>query len=750
MTARTGVAGIVLALATSSANAYEIETHGELTERAFLRSVVASSSVKWGRLGLQYGPNDDRQKFLDSKGQSATVLQLLRRGAAYEDDILPLPPRPLHHFYDPATGKGLSVDTVPLEGVLAPDVLNLIALVNATNQSSPDWVLDSPVVNEFSRPHLSDAMYKAYTSRDAATRRAMTGRMFEIVGRLVHHVQDMAQPQHVRNDAHLHDERLESACPARWQPFLEDPLCPLYRALRAPSSYELWTKRLPADALPLSGYANVYGDDGDGSFYRARRFWSNGGKGLAEFTSRNFFSAGTLSRTPPLRGAPLDVSVADLCAAAQPLPCPAVQADHVVRFFPSTVDDVLRPQAGGVNPHAAAESIFDADFRRIVAGDPVPTLNRFTFQQAHAYLLPRAVAYSAGLIDYLFRGAIDAEPPAEGVYGIVDTSLDGCDNPCGFRKLKVRLRNVTPGSETMGPGELRLVAKYRRNGCHRPDLAGHFGGPHFAGNACRLEERVSVSDPLPVVSSVARGLFGEERSFAFPGLELVPADATDLQLQVVFRGRLGEEADAVAVSTIDVAEPNFIAVANSTDHYFDADANAYRPSTGGIHPYRMESVKIWFADPAGQATPIASLAGLEAGQHAQLAVLGDRSGVRYWLRDVTQGVSYPDKEGATFPMQEFVLDESGAAPVYRTNCPVVLARGVYRQYVEMYIRDDRGTRFVPSSGAGNEAAKRRAGAKLAAMTCHDWVAPGDGGITDFSTLTPQFTPQTASTWAVQF
>jgi hypothetical protein len=34
--------------------------------------------------------------------------------------------------------------------------------------------------------------------------------------------------------------------------------------------------------------------------------------------------------------------------------------------------------------------------------------------------------------------------------------------------------------------------------------------------------------------------------------------------------------------------------------------------------------------------------------------------------------------------------------------------------------------------------------------CNDWVAPGEGGISDFSTLAPQFTPTTASQWSIGF
>ena len=97
-------------------------------------------------------------------------------------------------------------------------------------------------------------------------------------------------------------------------------------------------------------------------------------------------------------------------------PCELQYLDYYVRFFAANVDDRLRPTAGGINPRAGAESIYSADFKRIVAGPEVLTVNRFTIEQDLKYLLPRAVAYSTSLIDYIFRGEIKVAAPSEGVY----------------------------------------------------------------------------------------------------------------------------------------------------------------------------------------------------------------------------------------------------------------------------------------------------------------------------------------------
>src|SRR5262249_25696205 len=134
--------------------------------------------------------------------------------------------------------------------------------------------------------------------------------------------------------------------------------------------------------------------------------------------------------------------------------------------------------------------------------------NRFTFATDYELLIPRAVGYSAGLINYFFRGNMEISLPDEGVYSIVDHGPEGCGNPCGFRTLKLKLKNLTAGSDLpdqgqMGDdnsaGNLWAVAKYHLNMCYQPDLSGEDGGSQFNGNSCRSpNEYVSVSAPHPV------------------------------------------------------------------------------------------------------------------------------------------------------------------------------------------------------------------------------------------------------------
>src|SRR5262249_40940842 len=157
--------------------------------------------------------------------------------------------------------------------------------------------------------------------------------------------------------------------------------------------------------------------DGLSVFNQPRLFWASTGRGIAEFTNRNFLSANTLNQRPPSIGDGVDVDAVALCATAVP-PCGVtVQLGDIVTFYASVVDDQFR--TGNLqHPYAVTSSIFDAEFYQRT-GQRFDSVNRFTFAYDHAYLLPRAVGYSAGFINYFFRGDMEIAKPDEGVYSIV-------------------------------------------------------------------------------------------------------------------------------------------------------------------------------------------------------------------------------------------------------------------------------------------------------------------------------------------
>jgi hypothetical protein len=731
-----------------SAVAYEVETHQDLSRAAVLQSLLGDAVAR-ARLGLTKSI-ENGEVFPNSAGVSGPVIQMIRDGATFEDNF----PRSIHHFFNPQTGSALSINPNDYYFVTLAEQLTaeaLIADVNAAAQASPDWALAATpqisVANVYSFKSAREYFYQGLTNPAGATRNRNLGLMFESMGRLIHHIQDMAQPQHVRNDAHLHDIEWERDCVLK-----VSFKCDLYRSVARPSAYEHWTNRDDVrSSLPLTGYAPVYAASGQGAdglnvFTYARWFWSNSAKGVADFTYRNFVSAGTMQVVPPSLGKPFQMQVAALCAGAVPSCEAAFDSDDVVTFFPSVVDDQFRP-ASMPNPYAAAASIFDPEFT-LRTGTPLRTVNRFTFANDHFYLLPRAVGYSAGLINYFFRGDMEITLPDESVYAVVDQNPNSCGNPCGFRKLKLKLKNITAGNEVMGAGTLRAVVKYHSNICYRPDLAGEYGGDPavFNGNVCRSpEEYVAVSQPVTIADGEVRADRAKLFTFQFDDLNPIPIRAADAYLQVVFRGRLGQEDDAVAVTTKNIVEPNFLAVANMTDYAFD---------DVGDEKYHAIPYKTVFGDLSvanfgiafgSSTTPVATTLGLKGGQHAQIAFLTDTSE----LPATVSFSGYQDQSWVLEP-EEFALDDTTGQ--FLRSCPVFLARGVYRQYLYWFYNpvSAHGLGFRQISSQRGETAAGTGGGKFRKHSTvnYDCRIP-TGGVYDFSAMTP-LSPATALPWAVNF
>lgn len=762
-----------LAAGVGDALAYDPDTHQALTEQAARVSVTGDQDTLTNRGFSSAIDGMGAKKYQNSKGILRTLLDLLRDGAKFEDDN----PRSLNHFFNPRTGGPLSINADDYiesdDGALLKARLNEVAAgVNSIAVASPDWVLGTlPLLHLpqiFSYVDLKNYYFQGLTNRSNLQRMAAVGLTFETLGRIAHHLQDMAQPQHVRNDMHLQMDTADESCP----PSSDDPLytfllewCPVYQRFRSASAYEAWTTTLQLTdgyQLPLAGYAPVYGvgDEGAEIFGQPRDFWISNGKGIAEFTNRNFLSTGTMGVSPPSLGVPSTMKVADLCTGATP-PCQvAYDADDVITFYPSIVDDQLRPTLGGPNPFAAADSIFSWDLAKYRPGrQPERTVNRFTFAYDHAYLLPRAVAYSAGFINYFFRGDMQIELPDEGVYAIADQSPNGCGVPCGFTKVSLKLTNVTPGvvggqvtagGEPMGPGTLRAVVKHHLNTCYRSDLSGEYGGSAFAGDACRSkEEFVLVSAPYTVQSVSAT----EPQTMTFDfGATPIPLNASDVYLQVVFRGKLGMEDDAVAVSTTDTAESNFFAFANMSDYAYDTVDQKYHPLAPSASPLDMTNVRLQFDGGAGK--PLATLPVLPGGGHAQVAYLTNKGSAGVYIQ-----YHFPGAADSPFVFTELVNEfsaDNDTGPYTRT-CPVKKLRGLYRDdmfFVWQYVHGVVSWRQLEGavgdntlSAATNQASRLRSKAAPGGADCvpqEDMV-----GVKDFSAMTPQ-TANTAFTWNISF
>jgi hypothetical protein len=228
----------------------------------------------------------------------------------------------------------------------------------------------------------------------------------------------------------------------------------------------------------------------------------------------------------------------------------------------------------------------------------------------------------------------------------------------------------------------------------------------------------------------------------------IPINVSDLSFQVIFRGKLGEEEDAIVVSTLDVSEPNYVAVGNVTDYVFYEGDDRYSPLKAGDNPITLNTVYFSFRDPA-LAPPLATLTSLSGGQHAQFAFITTKGTPRYWLR-TESSPPYAYTDDAPFRVEEFFKEDYDDKSIYSRTCQVVLERGQYRQYSMYYAQTSHG-RFSAAPDGTRSAIRPtddRAAAKYAA-DCRGSIPPGSNGLLDLSYLTP-FTAANAKSWTINF
>lgn len=451
--------------------AFELATHSRLTHHAFLRSELAQHPILLPSLGLgDYTSNLGRLYFdvspeagamyersahrfdteepLGMPGNPYALHAWLIRGAIREDDLTlagcigatvanavhlrttecnPWGPdggdphgdfdRVLHHFYDPHIRRGL------IGGEKAPDWAT--GSIDAFTDPNHPYLVSR---NHFSLMSAREAMYRALTGRRSTDRQlleplpdgkaktpeqirnAYWATTFRALGDAVHLVQDMAQPQHTRNDAHP-GSVFEGWIDAR--------------ALGTPV-YSLAAGVQPAPPLE-------YGNHPVPRFDRYSAYWSTGasGLGLADYSNREFFTEDSNFGSAAALQYPSPPSVTNHYEKEDAPTAVGASFAAEVSYLRRNVHD--RHTGTQDNIRMTTESVFDAwAGLGIVPVDTQYTMNRQVYDDQARLLIPRAVAYSAGLIDYFFRGRIDFQPDPEQPSAWVLRNLGTEDMKGGF------------------------------------------------------------------------------------------------------------------------------------------------------------------------------------------------------------------------------------------------------------------------------------------------------------------------------
>jgi hypothetical protein len=486
---------------------------------------------------------------------------------------------------------------------------------------APSNMEDTGRSNHITIYDAREAMYRALTGRAKAgqvvapaqaDRKAYWATTFRALGDVVH-LQDMAQPS-TRNGRHAGRECPHtSACGLGHKSVFE-----AYIEARAIGANGFDYAMTPDNKLPVNiislrplrteGYPIPRYDRYSDYFSTASSAGIAAGTGMSDYSNRGFFTAGKNfnDTTYPLPSRNMsDYQV----TAVQPVAWNGTPINSVALSICTRNRTRQRRAATTANGVALTTmSVWD-EFLQARGARLRYSLNYMNYDAAADLLLPRAVAYSAGLIDYFFRGKLEISLPDEGVYGAVDQSVENQPDTKGFRKIKLRVRNVTPPViPTAGPqkdqniaqdmsGTVIAVVKYHENTCYQADLSGEFGAreirpsygdvefndPTAVPPGCRrTEEGITVSDAQPPIVLTAGAANPTALTFTFANP--VPVNATDVYLQVVFRGVQGSEQDAVVVGTKDISEPTHFSIVNVTDYLFCYNDNWYYKNVDGSLP----------------------------------------------------------------------------------------------------------------------------------------------------------------------
>ena len=390
-------------------------------------------------------------------------------------------------------------------------------------------------------------------------RKRLFARTFRSVGQVAHLLQDMAVPAHVRNDmqGHLYFSKILydkiGGNPINWfgnnfEAYVLKNSSTIQSGGAVPSTngLKLW------DLWDSTAYASSNQDI------------DSTGIGLAEKTAANFLSQDKMLDAYKMLNKYKHPSIDD---------CKLVKETITIENGKTKDKYYFRMQKGLKVQHLAGTSILNRFGLHIESLD---FLDDECFKEYANYLVPKAVDYSTALINYFFRGTLEISMPDRYLYSIADGSklktIGGVQQEY-FDYIKAKVKNTTPGEATPAGGKLWAIAKYKKIKHYQPALASDVP----LATDRETDFSYSVSAEIPNTTNLAEA---EEFKFNFAG-DPIPAGITDLTLQVVYRGTLGTEDGAVAVSPWkNLTEPTHLGFFNNTDYmYFSKYPSGYAMTT---------------------------------------------------------------------------------------------------------------------------------------------------------------------------
>lgn len=472
--------------------ALEIDTHAVITYKAFQKTIIDTNllldwdiqnnsnafgntyyDVSDAAILVKKNDPDYEDKIIRKneliKQSPLSIQGWLMRGVIREDDVASDDSgvRVVNHFFDPYFDRPLTVNFV-LDNLFTPI-------------KAPNWILgtkdaftapltplpeDSLKYNHYTVFSAMDAMYRALTGHDKtgspnigpdgiigdeAVRNAYWATTFRALGDLVHIIQDMSQPQHTRNDYHgpgatFPTTAFEAYTNAR-ATGVNFECAPDDDLLTPPTFHTPPVLKFTLAnnvSYPIPPFTK-YGD----FFSTQRGAQVVNGLGLADYSNSNFFSAGTNLGMNDYPSPPNDIADLSYTHTEYTLTNPCIlAASPLTKALERNTKDNLNPTLNEIVAVSTqglwSVDISDVDEAVSLELQSSMALTRINYEAMADNLIPRAIAYSAGLINHFFRGRLDVTKSEQST----DTS--------GNAIVAITIKNTSTQSFHMTNGKLEI------------------------------------------------------------------------------------------------------------------------------------------------------------------------------------------------------------------------------------------------------------------------------------------------------
>ncbi len=591
---------------------------------------------------------DGLETKLPNNGEN-TILKWLTDGSTAEDSPMC---RASNHFHDPMNTKlwntaGMS-DSPWWINIYCHDYTPFYSTVTwATGFTAPT---STPIPynpgNEKSPNMWANArsLYlSALTATTQTTREDNFAQMFTALGQVLHLLQDMSVPAHVRNDFQSHlifngfctnDEC--SGNPIDWfgNPF--------ERYIKANSQLVS-----AAESTPPTFTNPRLTDFWDTNQYTGTNPSNSTTLGLAEITNTNYLSDSTILNNNP--------------STEHVYPFPKVNSQDYSICIDNEMETtdprkyVCRNDSS--NPSGAISLLNEESS---ITNDNIATFKLVLDDNVHdAYareLLPLAIGYSSELLKYFFRGQMEVK-----CLPVIK------ENKISYVKLSIK--NATL-NEAMTNGKLMLTGKYIDNNNEEIIFRAKYGASDYA-----------------VIGSLDYGQVSEGLNFLFPEGTQIPVDQWDsIKLTLTYQGKLGSEEGAVIGKVFSPGKLKFNEELNTAPkgdyNWFQMDSPVFGTN---ICPYHNIEHGVAQNEIVGGKLiktniryPIADPSGLYPGAHFNLSLVGIHN---------LSGNTYANN---IFPIPitkdtyiEFKIDDM-------TISPITAASGIYTHYQGMVLSFNNG------------------------------------------------------------